>query len=245
MMHKLLVFRRESQFTQKAANASELKKRQEVIYAFRRIHKAVRCTHDPLELLFIADFALSSTTKGVIVECGAFKGGSTSKLSILSRLLNKELHVFDSFEGLSEPSAAEKEDAGFTGVAQTWQGGQFAGSLAEVSNNVKKYGFIDKTVFHKGYFKETMPTETPGQIAFAFVDCDLVSPAQDCVRHIWPKLQPGGRLFFHDVIFRKFSEGITDFAFWQTHLKEPPPVLWGAGYGCGDMAPNVGFFEKY
>ncbi|MEZ5137612.1 MAG: hypothetical protein R2711_02175 [Acidimicrobiales bacterium] len=42
----------------------------------------------------------SPKTKGVVVECGCFQGGATANLSILCDLVDRELIVYDSFEGL-------------------------------------------------------------------------------------------------------------------------------------------------
>ena len=41
---------------------------------------------------------------GCVVECGTYKGGSATNLSLICRITGRKLHIFDSFEGVSAPS---------------------------------------------------------------------------------------------------------------------------------------------
>lgn len=152
------------------------------------------------------------------------------------------LHIFDSFEGLPEPTEADRIDVSTSGGITEWSGGTYPGSEAEVRANIQTYGILDRCQFHKGYFDETKPGAglKPG---YAFIDVDLTSSARSCIQSLWPDLTPGGRLFFHDVAQVGFCRGITDGDWWRDVLGQHAPILWGAGFGCRD-ARDVGFFEK-
>ena len=240
---RLLIERRRRQFIAKGKEPGARGQRAEIVRAFRRIHRAVYCTHDELELLFIAEFVLDHPKLGSIVECGAFKGGSSAKLSVLAQSIDTSLHIFDSFEGLPDPVHGEGNDVTTSGAIDVWRRGLYAGSETEVRANIQAYGVLDRCHFHKGYFEQTQPGSglKPG---YAFIDVDLASSARSCVQYLWPNLAPGGRLFFHDVTKVGFCRAITDATWWREVLGQPTPLLWGAGYGCSDMAPDVGFFEK-
>jgi hypothetical protein len=238
-----LIERRSRQFVARGKDPASRGQRAEIVRAFRRIHRSVVCGHDELELLFIAGFVLDHPGLGPIVECGAFKGGSSAKLSVLAQAVDADLHIFDSFQGVPEPTEGDGTYVTTAGVVNIWRGGAFAGSEAEVRANIRAHGVLERCHFHQGYFEQTRPGSDlkPG---YAFIDVDLASSARTCIQFLWPNLTPGGRLFFHDVNQVGFCRGITDADWWRDVLGQPPPVLWGAGYGCGDMAPNLGYFEK-
>lgn len=44
--------------------------------------------------------SIPKSTRGVVVECGCWVGGSTANLSLICKLVDRELIVYDSYEGL-------------------------------------------------------------------------------------------------------------------------------------------------
>jgi O-methyltransferase len=66
---------------------------------------------------------LPPATEGVVVECGCWKGGSTTNLSLVCDIVGRELIVYDSFEGLPAPekttSMQLSDHRGFTAVTST------------------------------------------------------------------------------------------------------------------------------
>ena len=73
---------------------------------------------------------------------------------------------------------------------------------------------------------------------------DYISSARDCFRFLWPKLAAGGRLYTHEARSYEFIYGITDHSWWRVTFNQCPPLLIGAGYGCGPNAPNLAFMES-
>ena len=65
------------------------------------ISKNIDCPHNESEVLSFGIDILSfpKDKEGCIVEAGAYKGGSTAKISLFAKLAGREFIVFDSFEG--------------------------------------------------------------------------------------------------------------------------------------------------
>src|ERR1700741_4049227 len=62
----------------------------------------VECPHVQREVLSYCQTILSlpNDIPGVVVEAGCYKGGSTAKFSLAADLADRQLVVFDSFQGI-------------------------------------------------------------------------------------------------------------------------------------------------
>jgi O-methyltransferase len=180
-------------------------------------------------------------TPGVIVECGCYKGGSTVNLSLVAAACGRGLHVFDSFEGLPDPDA---RDAGHVvmaeGLVRTYAPGAYAGTLDEVTSNVRRFGALAVSTFHKGLFSDTLP-EFDEPVVFAYLDVDLATSEKTCLRHLWPLLVPGAFVFTDEAHHLEIAELFFDRQWWQTELHATPPGLVGAGSGLGLFLHEGGF----
>jgi O-methyltransferase len=178
-------------------------------------------------------------TKGCVIECGCYKGGSTVNLSLASALVRRELHVFDSFEGLPTPLAGGAENTlHLDRATNRYKRGMYAGSLEEVQENVRRYGDLSVCRFHKGWFEDTLPgLSTP--CVTAFVDVDLRTSLETCVQAIWPVMADGGALFVHEARHHEMASLFFDDAWWEHKLGTRAPGLIGAGTGLG-LEPDIG-----
>jgi len=187
------------------------------------------------EVLLMASkiFEFPSALPGVVVECGSFKGRSTAILSLACRHARRKLHVFDSFQGLPEPSG---EDANHKVLSSNevhrYKKGGLCGPLDDVKRNITEYGDIDSCVFWPGFFNETMP-KFHEPVALAFCDVDLVDSLKTCIEHIWPLLQDGGYFFTHEAHHLEIGRLFFDDAWWNQGLACSAPGLIGAGSGLG------------
>lgn len=220
-----------------------------IVERFERIDKEVNIATTPTDGLFMAETLLSMDCPGAMVECGSFNGGSTAKLSIIAKLLNRHLFVFDSFEGLPEVDSYNLRDLharrSLQWVAKRpWTAGTYAGALDVVKANVEKYGDISACTFVKGWFNETLKDNLPNLIAFAFTDVDIPSSAKECLLHIWPRLTEGGVFYSHDIAYIKVLQSLNDNHLWKDVFNEYPPIFFGAGYGLCDSSPHLGFAVK-
>lgn len=227
----------------------DLDTRRKLLNQFRRIERHVRCDHSEKEMLVMVEFLLTSHLRGCMVECGCYQGGSSAKLSLVARVTGRKLFICDSFQGLPAPA---RGDGAFTdlstGEESLFGEGKFASRIEIVRENVREFGDLSVCTFIPGFFQQSLPTLVNDSIAFApcfvFSDADLISSTRDVIRNLWPALQDGGRLYTHDANLIGFVKGIMDPRFWTSEIGEEPPVIFGAGYGCGFGARNIAFISK-
>jgi len=147
-----------------------------------------------------------SSTRGVpgeVAECGTFKG--LSAFLICSVLSDERpgfdgtgFHVFDSFEGLSEPTskdAIQDDHPEVQDLRRMTQKGFFAVSLHTVQQNLGAFPQVD---FHPGWIPESFSFLPEAQYRFVHVDVDLYQPTFDCLEHFYDRLAPGGMIVSDD-----------------------------------------------
>jgi O-methyltransferase len=202
-------------------------KRRDLVKRVATIHVKVACPHSQSEIkrIIAAILAVPATTSGMVVEAGCFKGGSTAKLSIATRLAGRRMVVFDSFEGL--PPHSEKHDRTLTGERIDFVPGRYRGRLDEVRKNVHRYGEVECCEFVQGWFAETLP-HFQAPIVVGFIDVDLAASTRTCLEHLYPRLVPGGTLFSHDGNLPLCMEVMRDERFWRD-VGEPRPIIAGLG----------------
>lgn len=184
---------------------------------------------------------IPKSMEGCIVECGCYKGGSSANLSIIADITDRKLEIFDSFKGLPEPSSQDKEHILMRQEEiHTYTKGEWNGSLEEVKENISKYGKIQVCNFNKGYFDDTLPTFKK-KCVFIFLDVDLRSSMETCLKYLWPLLQDGGYLFTHEAHHIEIASLFYDNEWWQKNLNSIPPGLVGAGNGLGLNPQNGGY----
>jgi hypothetical protein len=106
----------------------------------------------------------------------------------------------------------------------------YAGSLAEVRDHVAKWGAIGQCEFVAGLFSDTL-AKIQTSFVFAFLDVDLTSSIQDCIRHIWPRLVHEGVVYTDDSCDMEVVRAWFDDAWWQRELGERAPGYVGGGCG--------------
>jgi len=164
-------------------------------------------------------------TEGCKVEAGACKDGSTAKFSIATRLANRELVAFDSFEGI--PEHDEPHDKNIFGGAPSFEG-NYRGALEEVKANVARYGQIDVCSFVQGWFEETMPSFSR-PIAAIYLDVDLAASTRTCLKYLYPLLVPGGALYSQDGHLPLVIDVFSSNTFWHHEVGLAQPHIEGLG----------------
>ena len=197
------------------------KQRKQLRNRYLRAHLGIHCVHTHTEILTATNAILDVPThvSGVVVEAGCFKGGSTAKLSIAAKLASRKLVVFDSFVGLPDPNPSDRMD---------FYAGEYAGSVDEVCDNVKRFGEIGACEFRKGWFSNTMPSFTE-PVAVAFVDVDLSDSIRTCLKYLYPLLIPGGIIFSHDGHVPTCVAVMQDRSFWKNEVGIEVPLIRGLG----------------
>lgn len=212
----------------KTASPTSFFERLRLIYKFYLISYKVDCPHTEHELISIARRILNLGPKvsGVIVEAGAYHGGSTAKLSLVAKLCGRGLRVFDSFEGMPENS--ETHGKSIFGREHRFPKGSHAVSLEEVKNNVNLYGDLSLCQFYKGWFSDTMPDFKEG-IAAACINVDLVQSTKDCLKYLYPLVENDGVVFSQDGHFPWIIDLLGDNLFWEREVGFKLPRMEGLG----------------
>jgi O-methyltransferase len=170
------------------------------------------------------DAVLTSSADGVLVECGAYQGSSTAKLSHLADMLGRELVVFDSFQGL--PTNTEQHTVTIHGkdIRNLFRGGAFAGSLEQVQAAVGRLGVPGVVRYVEGWFADTLPAFAE-PVAGAYLDCDLAASTRTCLDNLWPLVTPGGCIVSQDGDFPLVVDVMRHWA----ERAEPRPMVTGLG----------------
>ncbi|HKN23893.1 MAG TPA: TylF/MycF/NovP-related O-methyltransferase [Candidatus Acidoferrum sp.] len=177
---------------------------------------------------------------GVVVECGCYKGGSTSNLSLVCAAADRRLVVFDSFCGLPEPRSGDADHIVLEShQIHRYAEGYWSGSLVDVRKNVARCGELSVCEFHPGYFEQTLPGFTV-PVVFAFVDADLRESVKTCIHYLWPLFEDNCRMYTHEAQHQEVAQLFFDPVLWDA---QKPPGLVGAGTGLG-LIPNVGGFRS-
>lgn len=177
------------------------------------------------------------STEGVVVECGAYLGGTTVNLSLICDIVGRDLIVYDSFEGLPAPRGNDK-------YAHEMGTGFLRGEVETVAENVRLYGAPQLCQYRKGWFSETLPDHTE-PIVMAFLDGDHQASIHDCLVNLWPHLTDEGYMFTDDYTHLELCAVFWSESFWRMHFDRKPPGLIGSASGVGVgqfwMGPYVKF----
>ncbi|MEO3432596.1 TylF/MycF/NovP-related O-methyltransferase [Inquilinus sp. CAU 1745] len=135
---------------------------------------------------------LTSCVPGDTAECGVFRGASSWLICAANRS-NKNYarvhHLFDSFEGLSEPSVLD---------GAHWAKGNLAVGEDLVRRNLENFGNIQ---VHKGWIPERFANCENIRFSFVHIDVDLYEPTRDSIEFFYDRINQGGILLCDDYGF--------------------------------------------
>ena len=203
------------------------------------------------QLVLVRDIVgMPPAVPGAVVECGCYAGGSTIALSLACGLVHRKLFVCDSFTGLPAPRGDESLDVHpLFGTYYQWQKGDFPspGGLEGVRENVRRFGNIDACVFIAGYYRDTLPKLPADKIVLVYEDADLASSVADCLKHLWPKLQPGCKFYCQEPWSIPVVALFYDEAWWKENAGIAPPGFFGSGGGVeyALSSSGMGFAIKF
>jgi len=134
---------------------------------------------------------------GEMAEVGVYKGGTARLICEVKGSV--PLHLFDTFQGLPEPS---EQDEDF------FQKGWYAGELERVRDYLKRY---ENVFFYAGAFAETAAAVSDRVFSFVHLDVDLYQSALECLEFFYPRLQVGGVLLGHDYQMPGARKAYTEY----------------------------------
>ncbi len=123
---------------------------------------------------------------GDTAECGVFEGASSYLICQRTRHTSKQHHVFDSFQGLSEPAEID---------GNWWEKGKLSASEEIVRQNLREFSHVR---YYPGWFPERFHEVAHLKFSFVHIDVDLYQPTKDAVEFFYPRLSVGGVMMFDD-----------------------------------------------
>lgn len=164
--------------------------------------------------------------EGAIVECGVWRGGSAmaAALALQQEGDIRDLHLFDTFEGMTAPTEADVNFRGLDardqfvarsgGTDKNW----CYADLEDVRRNFALLGYpADRIHFVKGDVLETLPVSAPGRIALLRLDTDWYESTRREMEALYPNLASGGVLI------------VDDYGHWAGSRKAVDEYFAGAG----------------
>lgn len=134
---------------------------------------------------------------GDTAECGVFEGATSFQIC-KTREHRKDVthHCFDSFEGLSQPTA---EDAVTDKRAYVWKKSDLTSPLEKTKRNLER--FASMVEYYPGWIPDRFPDVGDRQFSLVHIDVDLFEPTAASLDFFYPRLVPGGMIVCDDYGF--------------------------------------------
>lgn len=158
---------------------------------------------------------------GACVECGVWNGGSAAIVAELTKQnAERELWLFDSWEGLPEPTQYDLSPKGELGEKGTSFGYQ-----EKVEELIFQKMGLARAKIHlmKGWFQETIPPRIAeiGPIALVHLDCDWYESVRFCLNQLYDRVVPGGFVVIDDYGYWQGCKKAVDEFFEARKLQMP------------------------
>jgi len=155
------------------------------------------------------NYLVKNKVEGDFVECGVWRGGST--MAAIDTLIkagdkSREIYLYDTFEGMSEPTELDKISTG-TGANELMETSDkndatsvwCYSALEEVQQNVGTLKYpASKVHYVKGKVEDSIPGTIPQKIALLRLDTDWYESTAHELKHLYPLLVPGGVIIIDD-----------------------------------------------
>lgn len=193
-------------------------------------------------------YCLAREVPGALVECGVWRGGSVLAMILTLQELSaddRDIYLYDTFEGMTQPTAADVSD--FDGAAVTaweqagqenrrpWEGlfGSEVFNEQAVRSLLLSTGYPEARLhFVRGPVEQTLPDAAPDSIALLRLDTDWYESTRHELLHLFPLLRPGGVLIIDDYGHWHGARRAVDEYFGSSH----PPLLMSRIDYTGRMA---------
>lgn len=130
---------------------------------------------------------------GDTAECGVWKGHGSWLILHAGKNSGKPHHIFDSFEGVSEPLVGidNLEDEN----AYQWKKHDMAYPLESVKEKFKDFPQVN---FYKGWIPKRFPDVEDRTFSFVHIDVDLFDPTLDSFAFFYDRMEVGGIILCDD-----------------------------------------------
>ena len=161
-------------------------------------------------LIQAVKYTLHNKISGDYVECGVWRGGSSMVMALKSLDLdknNKNIWLYDTFEGMTEPTIFDSEASSGKSASDLLMQTQkklgnniwCIASKEDVSNNIERTNYpADKINIIKGNVQSTLISTVPDKISLLRLDTDWYESTKVELEVLFPKLVSGGVCIIDD-----------------------------------------------
>jgi hypothetical protein len=155
------------------------------------------------------EYVIANKIEGDLAECGVWKGGSSMLMALLLKrhgVTDKKIYLYDTFEGMSEPSPIDKTAKGVN--ASTLLDKQRKDDensiwcyspIEEVKKALFSTGFPQENlIFIKGKVEDTLLQHVPGKLSILRLDTDWYESTKIELQILYPLLSENGVLIIDD-----------------------------------------------
>jgi len=176
---------------------------------FRKVYPYTMVSYERLSNTYeLAKLIEKDKTHGTFVECGVWRGGCAAVLAFVADQAksNRKIWLFDSFEGLPEPTFTDGTSAQKYALNRSSGKlsaiGKCAASLSDVNEVFFSILKINKknVIIKKGWFQNTLPESRKaiGPIAILRLDADWYESTKCCLGNLYDQVIPGGYIIIDD-----------------------------------------------
>ena len=137
----------------------------------------------------------TSSLEGGVIECGAFKGGTSYLLAHTLRECqsDKQLYVFDTFKGMPDTADPNRDHC---------RPGQFSAGFQEVKEFLKEFN----PNIYQGLIPEIFSVlDRDQQFCFVHIDVDIYPSTFDSISFIYPRTVANGIIICDDYGFVTYA----------------------------------------
>lgn len=161
-------------------------------------HRALEVAYDVMTM------AEKSGVNGAIVECGVAKGGCAAAMALASINCSgkRKLWLFDSYEGLPDPTDEDFNDGKAGNMIGPLSKGMLVGTIEEVKRLMFDECMLptEDVKIVKGWFQDTLPISKYdiGSIAVLRLDGDWYESTWCGLENLYDQVSPNGFIIIDD-----------------------------------------------
>jgi O-antigen/teichoic acid export membrane protein len=163
----------------------------EYIAMWRRFPEANNDIHERRYNLFNLSKSVSDLD-GDTVECGVLNGAG-SHIILSAAGTDSRHHIFDSFEGLSEPGPNDEVKVV---TPYVWKKHDLSVPEDRVRRNLAAFG--DRVIYYKGWIPDRFGDVADRHFKLVHIDVDLHQPTHDALAFFYERTVPGGLIICDD-----------------------------------------------